>query len=105
RWHQEPAWPDFNSALNDAASRNQLLAFDAATGQPAWEVGGRGDEVLAGELDDCYFLGAPLPLDGRLYVLVETRGELALACLRAADGTLLLKQPLAAAPTRMLLDP
>jgi len=31
------------------------------------QVGGRGK----GELDDCYFLGPPLPLNGKLYALVD----------------------------------
>jgi outer membrane protein assembly factor BamB len=105
RWHQEPPWPDFNPELNEAAAHNQLLALDAASGRAVWQAGGRGDDPQAGDLGDSYFLGAPLPLDGHLYVLTEKHGEVALACLRPADGMPVWKQPLASAPTRLLLDP
>jgi outer membrane protein assembly factor BamB len=105
RWHQDMPWPDFNAELNDATAHNRLLALDAATGKPAWQAGDHGDDAQAAALADSYFLGAPLPLDGRLYVLTEKNGELALACLQPADGSLLWKQPLAHAPTRLMLDP
>jgi outer membrane protein assembly factor BamB len=106
RWGgQEPPWPDFGPGLTDAAYSSRLLAVDAASGKVVWEAGsGRGDSE-AGPLSDCYFLGPPLPLDHRLYALTEKHNELALVCLRAADGTLAWKQPLALAPTRLLLDP
>jgi outer membrane protein assembly factor BamB len=56
-------------------------------------------------LGDRYFLGPPLPLDGRLYGLTEKDNLLALNCLDAADGRPLWQQPLAYAPSRLLLDP
>jgi outer membrane protein assembly factor BamB len=105
RWQQEPPWPDYDAELNDAVAHNQLLALDAATGKKVWELGDRGGERVAGRKSESFFLGPPLPLDGRLYVLTEKNGELALSCLRPADGTLLWKQALTAAPTRLPLDP
>jgi outer membrane protein assembly factor BamB len=46
-----------------------------------WELGGEEK----GPLSDCYFLGPPLPLDGKLYVLIQKddaqTGELRLVCL------------------------
>jgi outer membrane protein assembly factor BamB len=106
RWApQEPAWPDFGPGLTDAVYYSRLLALDAASGSLAWAVGGRGGDQEAGELSDCYFLGPPLPLDHRLYVLAEKNNELSLVCLSAADGALVWRQPLALAPTRLLLDP
>jgi outer membrane protein assembly factor BamB len=103
RFRAEPPWPDFGPELNDAAEHNRLLALDAATGKPVWEVGGRSPK--AGGLRDAYFLGPPLPLDDRLYALIEKNNEVALVCLSATQGTLLWKQGLAYAPTRLLLDP
>jgi outer membrane protein assembly factor BamB len=106
RWAgQEPPWPDFGTALIEAASSSRLLALDAASGKVVWEVGGPGGDPEPSDLDDGYFLGPPLPLDHRLYVLTEKHNELALVCLNAADGALVWKQPLALAPTRLLLDP
>jgi outer membrane protein assembly factor BamB len=103
RW-QEPTWPDFvGPALTEAMHSSRLLALDTASGKPAWEVGGAGPDK--GSLGDSYFLGPPLPLEGRLYVLTEKNNQLDLACLNADGGALLWKQPLAYAPTPMLLDP
>jgi outer membrane protein assembly factor BamB len=100
RWRAGPDWPDFGPELTAAAGASRLLALDAATGKPAWAAG-RGAAVLR----DSYFLGPPLALDGRLYALAEKENEVSLACLGAADGALLWRQPLALAPTRLLLDP
>jgi outer membrane protein assembly factor BamB len=61
---------------------NRLRAIDLATGAPLWEVGGRGK----GDLQDAFFLGSPMPLQGGLYCLVEKKGELRLFCLDAETG-------------------
>lgn len=105
RWRQEPDWPDFGPGLTDAVYYSRLLALDAASGKPVWEVGGRDGEPKAGELSDSYFLGPPLPLDGHLYGIVEKHNELTLVCLAADRGAVVWKQALAFAPTRLLLDP
>lgn len=42
-----------------------------------------------------WFLGTPLPVGDRLFVLVEERGEIRLDVLSAADGTVRWSQPLA----------
>ncbi len=105
RWRQEPNWPDFGAGLTEATYHNRLLALDAATGKPLWEAGGYTDDSDEGDLLGAYFLGPPLPIDGRLYGLVEKNSELSLVCLNASRGELLWKQPLAFAPTRLLLDP
>jgi outer membrane protein assembly factor BamB len=105
RWRAGPDWPDFDHELKAAASYSRLLALDATTGKPAWQFGGRGPGPGAADLRDCYFLGPPLPLAGRLYALTEKENEVSLACLSAADGALVWRQPLALAPTRLLLDP
>jgi outer membrane protein assembly factor BamB len=95
RW-QEPMLVDFEPTLTEAIQSNRLLALDAATGQRTWEIVGRADH---------YFLGPPLPVEGRLYALTEKNHELALVCLSADHGTLLWRQPLAYAPTPLVLDP
>jgi outer membrane protein assembly factor BamB len=105
RWRQEFSWPDFGPELTDAANSSRLLALDAERGKLLWEIGGRGGTSRAGGLSDSYFLGPPLPLDGRLYALTEKDNKLALVCVAAADGALVWKQALAYAPTRLLLDP
>jgi outer membrane protein assembly factor BamB len=105
RWRQEQAWPDFGPGLTDAAYHSRLFALDLASGNPSWKVGGRAGAPDAGVLGDTYFLGPPLPLDGRLYVLAEKNNEVDLLCLRATDGALLGRQALAYAPTRLLVDP
>jgi outer membrane protein assembly factor BamB/tetratricopeptide (TPR) repeat protein len=60
-------------------------------GAQKWELGKRGK----GELDDAFFLGAPLPLGDLLYVLVEKNQELKLVTLKAATGELVAQQKLA----------
>jgi outer membrane protein assembly factor BamB len=102
RWRMEMAESDFGAELTDAASCNRLLALDAATGRPVWTAGGAG--TAAGPLGDSYFLGPPLLLDDRLYVLTEKDGEVVLVCL-GTDGHLLGRLALSFVPTRMLLDP
>jgi outer membrane protein assembly factor BamB len=102
RW-QEPAGLELGPELADAADSNRLLAFDAATGKQVWQAGGRGDSP-SGTLSDCYFLGPPLPLEGRLYALTEKNTEITLVGLNSA-GALEWDQPLAYAPTRLRYDP
>ena len=57
---------------------NRLLAFELATGRLVREFGGppTGDP-----LSGAYFLSAPLPLDGDLYCLVESQGQVQLVVL------------------------
>jgi outer membrane protein assembly factor BamB/tetratricopeptide (TPR) repeat protein len=59
---------------------NKLVAYDLFGGRMLWEVGGpRGSKPE--ELSALFFLGPPLPVDGRLYSLVETQGSLQLLVL------------------------
>jgi outer membrane protein assembly factor BamB len=94
--------------LQDAVYHSRLQAFDLATGKILWELGGRG--AGAGELADSYFLGPPLPLGGKLYVLTEKNTELRLVCLEPPredkqPPTIGWIQTLANFRDRMLLDP
>ena len=77
---------------------NKLVAVNLEAGKLYWKLGGRTrngdrdekkDDTAAKEeketsrslLTDAYFLGAPLPLDGKLYVVIEKDGKFRLVCL------------------------
>lgn len=60
------------------AFHNELVAYDLKEGLPAWVIGTYEPDQ---PFSDCFFLGAPLPLGDKLYVLVEIAGEIRLMCL------------------------
>jgi outer membrane protein assembly factor BamB len=77
----------------------------------------RGFLNAADELMDAYFLGPPLPIGGKLYVLVEQNGEIQLCCIdpqrlgpckvakkQAFGPELVWRQPLGMANTRLMQD-
>jgi outer membrane protein assembly factor BamB len=74
-----PGRVSYNQEVRDAISHNKLQAIRAESGKLAWELGGHGEKF--GELSDAYFLGPPLPFEGKLYVLVEKKKKLRLVCL------------------------
>ncbi len=85
---------------------NRLTARELKTeGKLKWEVGGNtgeDDPKLAG----AFFLGPPLPLLGRLYVLAEMKGqEIRLLVLSAKTGQLEWSQQLAVVEQNILQDP
>ncbi len=84
-----------NRRLDINPVNNLLAAYDVSRsqGKLAWSVGGpsEGDE----ELRQAFFLGPPLPLQGRLYVLAELGGEIRLVVLNALTGKHLWSQQLA----------
>jgi outer membrane protein assembly factor BamB/tetratricopeptide (TPR) repeat protein len=70
--------------LDKEVRHNRLQAFELDSGKIKWELGGPSSDSQGGdkgELNDSYFLSAPLPLGDRLYVLNEKNGELRLVCL------------------------
>jgi outer membrane protein assembly factor BamB len=67
-----------------AIGASRLQAYDLATGKLKWELGGSGEK--AGDLADSYFLGPPVPIAGRLYLLTEKQQELRLVCIDPAHG-------------------
>jgi outer membrane protein assembly factor BamB/tetratricopeptide (TPR) repeat protein len=85
--------------LVQALAGNRLCALDLATGERVWEQGGRGD------FQGHFFLGAPLPVAGRLYALAERDGEIRLMCLDPAAGTVAWNQRLGITSSRVALDP
>lgn len=99
---------NFTPALTDAVFHSRLLALDLESGKVIWEVGGRTDEPIQDEarlsLDNSFFLGPPLPLAGKLYVLVEQSQELRLVCLAGKSAEPLWSQKLAVTKGRLLVD-
>ena len=82
---------------------NRLAAYDVITGKLQWELG--GSERFSLPQAGAFFLGPPLPLMGRLYVLAEITGEVRLMVLDAKSGELIWSQQLAAADQDILRDP
>ncbi len=99
RFGQPFPMPRYEPQVSDAVYHSRLQAYDLVTGKLKWEVGGRDEK--AGELADSFFLGPPLPLAGKLFVLTEKNKDLRLACLDPNKGTVLATQTLAAAKDPM----
>jgi outer membrane protein assembly factor BamB len=96
--------------IGEAMAHNRLQAFELGSGKLIWEVGGvsnsdKEKEEKGGELNDTYFLGAPLAMGGKVYVMTERREELRLVCLDAAKGSISWIQTLASTKEKMIYDP
>ncbi|HWA98463.1 MAG TPA: PQQ-binding-like beta-propeller repeat protein [Pirellulales bacterium] len=62
--------------------QNRLASYSIATeGKLEWDLAVAANDPRP-ELAGAFFLGPPLPLAGRLYVLAETKGEIRLIALR-----------------------
>jgi outer membrane protein assembly factor BamB len=85
--------------LTDAVAHSKLLAIDADSGKVLWELAGAG-----GPPRDCYFLGPPLPLGGKLYAPVQKGFDLRLLCLEPLTGAVVWAQTLVTFRNRMALD-
>ena len=80
---------------NSSTTRNKLVALSLPEqGKLRWIVGGRDGEDEP-KLAGAFFLGAPLPLLGELYVIAEINGEIRLVVLDAVNGQLKWAQQLA----------
>jgi outer membrane protein assembly factor BamB len=74
-----PAANAYAPEISEAIHYNRLQAYNLDRGgKLEWEFGSFGEKH---ELSDSFFLGPPLPLDGRIYVLTDKRQELRLVCL------------------------
>ena len=72
---------------------NQLVALELATqGKIRWLLG--GDDGDLPELKDAFFMGPPLPLGDRLYVVTELKDEIKLLVLDAESGAIVWSQQL-----------
>lgn len=69
---------------------NRLTAYELASdGKKIWSMGASNEDApLPGLAEDreIFFLGAPLPVEGRLYVLGEERGQIQIFELDPATG-------------------
>ncbi len=75
------------------ASKNTLVALDLATeGKLLWRRGSA--ETVPSPFSEAFFLGPPLPVRGRLYVIAEMAGEIVLVCLNPRDGSEVWRQVL-----------
>lgn len=83
------------------AGGNRLEAHDLRSGAWRWTVGGplpEDGDTSPDSLQGMFFLGPPLPLAGRLYVLADAGGEVRLVVLEAESGKLVWSQNLAQVP-------
>ena len=85
----------FPGARRSASSGNSLVALELASeGMIKWFQGAISgpDSPLA----NAFFLGAPLPIEGRLYTMCELAGDIFLICLEPRTGKEIWRQQLAA---------
>jgi len=106
---------NFGALQKQVASRNTLKALSIAMGGSfRFELGGDHDphaDPVQGTRDS-FFLGPPLPLGNKLYVLNEKDGVIRLICLQPKDGAekhalppdIAWLQPLLNAKDRFSLD-
>ncbi len=80
----------------DSATSNRLKAYDLETGDPVWQIGGaETSEPFAPELAGWFFLGAPLPDRGDLFIVGQKENSIRLFCLDPASGTARWSQQIA----------
>ncbi|NQU23231.1 MAG: PQQ-binding-like beta-propeller repeat protein [Candidatus Nealsonbacteria bacterium] len=91
------------SATAPRGPYNRLAAHDIRTGKIRWHLGGPADEYALREAET-FFLGPPLPLMGRLYVLAEVENEIRLMVLDGKTGETLWNQRLATAEMNVVQD-
>jgi outer membrane protein assembly factor BamB/tetratricopeptide (TPR) repeat protein len=93
--------------LANAVGCNKLQAYNLRDGKLKWELGGeaKGDGKADDKnLSDTHFLGPPLPLGDKLYVLTERLQVLRLVCIDAKTGEVLRVLPLGSPAVRLALD-
>lgn len=84
----------YGQFFQEMVHHNKLVALNLETGKLVWKAGkyskatkkppvpGEEEkETALSLLSDAYFLGAPLPLAGKLYVVIEKDRQLHLVCL------------------------
>jgi outer membrane protein assembly factor BamB len=79
--------PDGRRRLDPGTKKsyNLLTAYDLKSGKIRWEAGGPPGEVVT-PLAGAFFLGPPLPMGGKLYVVAEIEDEIRLVELDAGTG-------------------
>jgi outer membrane protein assembly factor BamB len=95
--------------IRDAMLQNNLQAFNIQTGKNVWALGPADQrKPKHGNFKDSHFLGAPLPVGGKLYVLNEKAdGDLRLLAIDPVHGIILSEQKLGNVKTqaRFVRDP
>lgn len=72
----------------DSTTTNRLKAYDLETGEPAWQIGGpETNEPFAPKLAGWFFLGAPLPDRGDLFIVGQKENAIRLFCLDPESGS------------------
>jgi outer membrane protein assembly factor BamB len=80
----------------ESTTTNRLKAFDLETGEPAWQIGGpETSEPFAPKLAGWFFLGAPLPDRGDLFIVGQKENVIRLFCLDPESGSARWSQQLA----------
>jgi outer membrane protein assembly factor BamB/tetratricopeptide (TPR) repeat protein len=76
--------PNIDPSIERYIAHNKLYAISLAgnSGKLAWELPAEEEK---GPLAECYFLGPPLPLAGKMYVLTDKQQEIRLVCLETAE--------------------
>jgi outer membrane protein assembly factor BamB/tetratricopeptide (TPR) repeat protein len=99
RTHTAPA----SSTTGGRFGPGTPVAIDPATGRPVAEpkapVRPNVKETTETLLSDCFFLGPPLPLAGKLYVVIEKDGDLRLVCLDPSKMEKCTRTPTQEVPT------
>ena len=99
----------YDAETEDAVRHNRLYALNLSrSGALSWALGEDEEDPL----HDCYFLGPPLPLDGRLYVLIQKKQQISLLSIdppsnnqRPAQPKIVFMKPLAETATSLIEDP
>jgi outer membrane protein assembly factor BamB len=76
-WRRGGAQP--TNRYNDYHLCNHLIAYDIDGGRAVWSIGTKVPDQTFSQM---YFLGPPLPLGDKLYVLAEMKAEIRLLCLQ-----------------------
>lgn len=86
--------PGLPKDIKDRVLQNSLQSYNIHTGKNAWTLG-HGDRRKHGDFDESLFLGPPLPVAGKLFVLNErANGELRLIGIDPVTGTVVSEQKL-----------
>lgn len=80
----------------DSTTSNRLKAYRLQTGEPLWQIGGPATrEPFAPALAGWFFLGAPLPDQGDLFIVAQKENSIRLFCLDPDSGSTRWSQQIA----------
>lgn len=77
RWNRNN--PQIGNRLGEFSNCNRLMAYDLDGGRTVWSI---GTQMPDQPFSRMFFLGPPLPLGDKLYVLAEVSAEIKLLCLQ-----------------------